>query len=133
MHKSPPDPVESLLGRLLREPEALREPAVDRALTRLSAARSDAAYLLMHRVLVLETALASLQPPPRDPVQRESGSAAPARSVLRDAAVVTAGVLAGTWLAQGVASAAQGDWDTGDAAGDGATDLALDGDGLDLF
>jgi len=133
MHMSPPDPVESLLGRLLREPEPPREPAVDRALTRLTAARGDAAYLLMHRVLVLETALASLQPPPREPARREPVSAPPTRSFVRDAAVVTTGVLAGTWLAQGVASAAQRDGSASDATDDADTGGAWDGDGLDLF
>jgi len=132
MQKSPPDPVESLLGRLLREPEPQREPAVVRALARLSAARGDAAYLLMHRVLVLEAALAGLLPATQGQAQAAAAAPPPARGFLRDAAVVTAGVLAGTWLAQGVASAGQDEWGAGeDALADWDWDGA--GDGLDLF
>jgi hypothetical protein len=133
MQEPPPDPVEALLGRLLREPEAHREPAVERALARLKAARGDAAYLLMHRVLVLETALARLQPTPQGAAQGAPRSSASARSFVRDAAVVATGVLAGTWLAQGVASTASHGAQAGEALGDASTDLALDDDGLDLF
>ena len=109
--------VSCVLGELLRAPEPVRDIEVDRALTRLQAARSDTPYLLLHRLLVLETALLQLR-------QREAaladaapaagaartgmaakagiagiaGKAAPAaptRSFLRDAAVVTLGVVAG--------------------------------------
>lgn len=117
MNAPPPDPVESLLGELLRHPEPPRDIGVERALLRLTAARSDAPYLLLHRLLVLESALAQLRQagvepaasPRRDgaapaAVPRPRRAATPARGFLRDAAVVAAGVLAGSALAQGAAS-----------------------------
>jgi hypothetical protein len=60
MNPSAQDPVAQVLGQLLRQPEPQRDVELERALMRLQAARSDAAYLLLHRVLVLETALQQL-------------------------------------------------------------------------
>ncbi len=105
-----PDPVAQVLGQLLRQPEPLRDVELERALIRLQAARPDAAYLLLHRVMVLETALQRLLP-------RAEGAApaAPARtrSFLRDAAVVTAGVVAGQALWQGLSDVPAADGDDG--------------------
>jgi hypothetical protein len=124
------DVVSRVLGELLRAPEPLRDLEVERALTRLSAARSDTPYLLLHRVLVLESALLQLRerattggvpavaaasaPGALPPV----APAAPARSFLRDAAVVTLGVVAG-----------QAVWDgmTADSAGSAGESGLLDG------
>ena len=119
-----PDPVAQVLGQLLRQPEPLRDVELERALLRLQAARPDAAYLLLHRVMVLETALQQLRlradgagqavqavqsPPPPPPRTR---------SFLRDAAVVTAGVVAGQALWQGLADS---------PAADGGDGLDIDG------
>jgi hypothetical protein len=104
------DPVTLVLGQLLRQPEPQRELALERALLRLQAARPDAAYLLLHRVLVLETALQQIKQSAAaaaaSPAAATAGAAAataPTRSFLRDAAVVTAGVVAGQALWQGLA------------------------------
>ncbi len=103
------DPVTQVLGQLLRQPEPQRDLALERALTRLQAARPDAAYLLLHRVLVLETALQQLKQAaaaaadPAAAAAATPAAAAPTRSFLRDAAVVTAGVVAGQALWQGLA------------------------------
>ena len=103
------DPVTLVLGQLLRQPEPQRELALERALLRLQAARPDAAYLLLHRVLVLETALLQIKQSATaaaSPAVATAGAAAgtpPTRSFLRDAAVVTAGVVAGQALWQGLA------------------------------
>jgi hypothetical protein len=127
MDTSPPDPVAQVLGQLLRQPEPQRDVELERALLRLQAARSDAAYLLLHRVMVLETALQQLKQPPEAaataavsmpavPVPAARRPAA-SRSFLRDAAVVTAGVVAGQALWQGLA----------DAPVDGIDGLDVDG------
>ena len=90
-----PDPVAQVLGQLLRQPEPLRDVELERALIRLQAARPDAAYLLLHRVMVLETALQQLKPRPDGAASALPAAPAPTRSFLRDAAVITAGVVAG--------------------------------------
>jgi hypothetical protein len=102
------DTVARVLGELLRAPDPVRDIELERALTRLQAARGDTPYLLLHRVLVLETALlqlrqradsaATLAPPATPAVPT------PARSFLRDAAVVTLGVVAGQALWDGLGS-----------------------------
>lgn len=113
MDQAAPDSVGQVLGRLLRHPEPQRDIELERALLRLQAARPDAAYLLLHRVMVLETALARL---------RQGGDAvapgvptAPAatRSFLRDAAVVTAGVVAAQALWGGISGGAATEGDAG--------------------
>lgn len=125
MNSAAQDPVAQVLGQLLRQPEPQRDVELERALLRLQAARSDTAYLLLHRVLVLETALQQLQA--RAAAAGATGEAATPvpgaalrrsapRSFLRDAAVVTAGVVAGQALWQGLADG---------PAADG-------GDGLDI-
>lgn len=118
------DAVDRVLGELLRSPEPIRDLELERALVRLQAARGDAAYLLLHRVMVLEVALmqlrqraveasgpadaASAMPmTPASPAPGSAISGMPAavrtavaqRSFLRDAAVVTLGVVAGQALA----------------------------------
>jgi len=102
--------ITQVLGQLLRQPEPQRDIELERALVRLQVAQSDAAYVLLHRLMVLEAALQQLKSgevgagsantatvaptPPRRP------AAAPTRSFLRDAAVVTAGVTAGVVVGQ---------------------------------
>jgi hypothetical protein len=113
------DPVAQVLGQLLRQPEPLRDVELERALLRLQAARPDAAYLLLHRVMVLETALQQLKPR----VEGAATAAAPpaparTRSFLREAAVVTAGVVAGQALWQGLSDA---------PAAEGGDGLDIDG------
>lgn len=102
-------PVAQVLGQLLRQPDPLREIELERALVRLQAARPDAAYLLLHRVMVLELALQQL----RQPADGTSPSPAPRpvapRGLLRDVAVVTAGVVAGQALWQGLEGASADD------------------------
>ncbi len=121
------DTVARVLGELLRAPEPLRDLEVERALTRLKAARGDAPYLLLHRVLVLETALLQLRqraitPPAAAAAAPAAAVAPPGRSFLRDAAVVTLGVVAGQAVWDGMAA---------DAAGDLVADPGLPGlDGL---
>ncbi len=104
------DTVQRVLGELLRAPEPLRDLEVERALTRLKAARGDAPYLLLHRVLVLETALLQLRQRAVTAVPAAaSASAQPqARSFLRDAAVVTLGVVAGQAVWDGMAAVEPG-------------------------
>jgi hypothetical protein len=138
MNESSPSFVEQTLGQLLRHPEPLREREVERALQRLQAARGDAAYLLMHRVLVLEAALGQLRAAAAD--ARPLAPAAPvvpaavrkppqpARGFLRDAAVVAAGVVAGQAVWQGLA----GDADGAAVAGSAGDALAQDDGGLGL-
>ena len=121
------DTVDRVLGELLRAPEPLKDLDVQRALTRLLAARGDAAYLLLHRVLVLETALQQLRQRapvvPASPGVAAVAAAGPAagpalarpstRSFVRDAAVVavgvTLGVAAGQVLAEELLPAADDD------------------------
>jgi hypothetical protein len=116
MDKTAPDsqdPVTQVLGQLLRHPEPQRDIELERALVRLQAARSDAPYLLMHRVMVLEAALQQVQAraalvraetitPATGPGPMVAPRPAASRSFLRDAAVVTAGVVAGQALWQGL-------------------------------
>jgi len=119
--------VEHTLNQLLRHPEPVPDPLVQRALTRLLAARTDAPYLLLHRTLVLEAALARLQAAATAAASASAPSAASAapaapaapaarHGFLRDAAVITAGVLGGGLLLHAV-------HDLGDA---GLPDLGTD-------
>jgi len=110
MNNAAPHPVTQVLGQLLRQPEPQRDVELERALLRLQAARSDAAYLLLHRVMVLETALqqmksgaeaAALMSTASPPGRSAAATAARPRSFLRDAAVITVGVVAGQALWQG--------------------------------
>ena len=108
-------PVAQVLGQLLRQPDPLREIELERALVRLQAARPDAAYLLLHRVMVLELALQQLRPVADGTSPSSPPRPAAPRGLLRDVAVVTAGVVAGQALWQGLEGAS--DADAGDAAG----------------
>lgn len=119
MEEAASDTVNRVLGELLRAPAPLPDLEVQRALTRLLAARGDAPYLLLHRVLVLESALLRLRqraltappadaaaaPPPVPAAAAAAVAAAPAaRSFLRDAAVVTLGVVAGQAVWDGMSA-----------------------------
>jgi hypothetical protein len=92
--------IDRVLGQLLRQPEPLRDLALERALQRLMAARSDAPYLLLQRVLALETAAAGAVQPEPDAAatlaarrEVDPANVRPAgRSFVRDAAVVGVGV-----------------------------------------
>jgi hypothetical protein len=55
------DRLQRLVDTLLRQPEPADDLDARRALTRLTAARPDAAYLLLQRALVLELALARVK------------------------------------------------------------------------
>lgn len=119
--------VSQVLGQLLRQPEPQRDLELERALLRLQAARSDAAYVLLHRVMVLEAALQQLKgaatvnemapAPSPGPITPSASPARPAtlpsRSFLRDAAVVaagvTTGVVAGQVLFQGLSDTPEAD------------------------
>jgi len=117
----------SLVNRVLRHPDEPKDIDAERALQRLVAARQDAGYLLLQRALVLEVALAQV----RAEVDRLRGGAAtaandpgvpagvladgtdiaariaaalPARGFLRDAAVISAGVLGGNLLVAGASA-----------------------------
>ena len=98
------DTVQRVLGELLRAPEPLRDVEVERALTRLKAARGDTPYLLLHRLLVLETALLQLRQRATTASGEPVAAPPPNRSFLRDAAVVTVGVVAGQAVWDGMAA-----------------------------
>ncbi len=129
----------SLVNRLLRHPDEAKDIDAERALQRLLAARSDAPYLLLQRALVLEVALAQVrsevdrlraaegraandpQQPAAVPGAGGAGAGAlPSRGFLRDAAVISAGVLGGSLLVRGAESLFEGE-----SAAD--ADLDLDG------
>lgn len=132
--------LDGLVNRVLRSPDQPRDLDAERALQRLLAARSDAAYLLLQRALVLEAALARVRAgierqrargsaakdgtpdgqesvgTPEDrlhaggpPSQAAAAASLPARGFLRDAAVISAGVLGGSLLAKGAESLFDGD------------------------
>jgi len=135
--------IRQLLNHLLRHPELPKDVDVERALTILQAARSDGPYLLLHRTLALEAALAQVQwqlgqvraaaapavPAAGVGTAGPAPPAAPASGFLRDAAVIGVGVLGGGLLLSGI-DALQGDSDAVSALPDTA-DLGswLDGGG----
>ena len=83
----------ALVRALQRAPEALDDVEARRALTVLTASRSDAAYLLLHRVLVLELALQRIKA--QQQVEAASVGIRPPSPFLRDAATIAAGVVGG--------------------------------------
>ena len=109
MHPDESERLWTLVRALLRQPAAADDAEARRALNMLTAARPDAAYLLLQRALVLELALErirSAQVPAADidaPAAREAPStpapaARPGRRAspfVRDAAVIAAGVVGG--------------------------------------
>jgi hypothetical protein len=126
----------SLVNRVLRHPDEPKDIDAERALQRLVAARQDTGYLLLQRALVLEVALAQVRAEvdrlrgvaataandPGVPAGVTAGVAAdgtdiaariaaalPARGFLRDAAVISAGVLGGNLLVNGAAALFDGD------------------------
>jgi len=123
-----------LVNRILRHPDEAKDLDAERAVQRLVAARSDATYLLLQRALVLEVALAQVRgeverlrtaaavaaqgaheagaPAAPSDVRAVAGAPAmalPARGFLRDAAVISAGVLGGSLLVRGAESLFDGD------------------------
>ncbi|MCE2949258.1 MAG: DUF2076 family protein [bacterium] len=139
--------LDGLVKRVLRHPDEAKDIDAERALQRLLAARSDAPYLLLQRSLVLEVALAHVRSEvdrlraaegraANDPqlpaaVPGAGGASAgaavaalPARGFLRDAAVISAGVLGGSLLVRGAESLFEGE-----SAADADLDLDLDLDG----
>ncbi len=113
MNRDESDRLWTLVRRLQRAPEALDDVEARRALTVLTASRSDAAYLLLQRVLVLELALEHIRQqrtaavPPEPAVQAAAPDAAAAAAApgpwrtspfLRDAAVIATGVAGGGLL-----------------------------------
>jgi len=126
----------SLVNRVLRHPDEPKDIDAQRALQRLVAARQDAGYLLLQRALVLEVALAQVRAEvdrlrggaataANDPgvpagvaagvtadgtdIAARIAAALPARGFLRDAAVISAGVLGGNLLVKGAAALFDGD------------------------
>jgi len=126
----------SLVNRVLRHPDEPKDIDAERALQRLVAARQDAGYLLLQRALVLEVALAQVRAEvdrlrggaataANDPgvpagvaagvtadgtdIATRIAAALPARGFLRDAAVISAGVLGGNLLVNGAAALFDGD------------------------
>jgi len=113
-----------LVQRVLRHPDQARDIEFDRAAARLMAARSDTPQLLLQQVLALEAALqqiaqqlqglgAALPPaadsadaPVVDTPKRAATPASP--GFLRDSAVIATGVLGGSLLFHGLASAFEG-------------------------
>jgi hypothetical protein len=139
----------ALVNRVLRHPDEAKDIDAERAVQRLVAARPDATYLLLQRALVLEVALARVRgevdrlrnaradagqaaddaqplparvdgPAAAAAVASAVGAALPARGFLRDAAVISAGVLGGSLLVRGAESLFEADAGTG-------IDLDLDG------
>ena len=126
----------SLVNRVLRHPDEPKDIDAERALQRLVAARQDTGYLLLQRALVLEVALAQVRAEvdrlrggaataANDPgapsgvtasvtadgtdIAARIAAALPARGFLRDAAVISAGVLGGNLLVNGAAALFDGD------------------------
>ncbi len=121
MHADAETQVEHTLGLLLRHPEPVPDPLVQRALTRLLAARSDAPYLLLHRTLALEAALARLQGATTVPAAARAAAPVARHGFVRDAALISVGLVGGGLLLHAA-------HDLGDA---GVPDL--DTDLTDLF
>jgi uncharacterized protein len=131
-----------LVQRVLRYPDQARDIEIDRAAARLMAARSDTPQLLLQHVLVLEAALQQIQqqlhglgttlPPtavrPDAPAVTPSRATVPATTgFLRDAAVIGTGVLGGSLIFHGLASAFEGSsQDTVGAAEDADLDFGSD-------
>jgi hypothetical protein len=106
--------LDRVASHVLRRPDYPPEPEAERLLTRLNAARRDVDRILLERVVVLEAALDAV----REQAAREREQAAVAREpvaapagagvgrLLREAAVVAAGVAGGALLVRGVDAAA---------------------------
>lgn len=128
---------------VLRHPDQARDIEIDRATARLMAARSDTPQLLLQRVLVLEATLqqigqqlqaagAALPPAAAGADTAAAPQRAPGStsgSFLRDTAVIATGVLGGSLLFHGLASAFEGDAPP-DAAAPEGPDLDFDADFL---
>jgi hypothetical protein len=131
-----------LVQRVLRHPEQARDIEIDRAAARLMAARSNTPQLLLQHVLVLKAALQQIQQqhglgatlPPTAVRPDAPAAGTPIRATvpvttgfLRDTAVLGTGVLGGSLIFHGLASAFEGSSpDTVGAAEDADTDLGLD-------
>lgn len=146
MNRDESDRLWTLVRRLQRAPEALDDVEARRALTVLTASRSDAAYLLLQRVLVLELALEHVRAQRlAEPVAAAAASAsavavpaaaaqpaAPALAsgwrpspFLRDAAVIATGVVGGGLVLGALDSVAEAG---GGLLADGADGLGGVGD-----
>lgn len=113
--------LDAMVNRVLRHPDEVKDIDAQRAVQRLMAARADSTYLLLQRALVLEVALArahaevdrlrgaaavaandpglpSAPPAVSADAAARIAAALPSRGFLRDAAVISAGVLGGSLL-----------------------------------
>jgi len=130
-----------VVNDLLRQPDPLKDIDAERALAMLVSSRSDAPYLLLQRTLVLEAALEQVRwqmqrlreaqsaergdapalPAESGQPARPGALAASAMSVphgfLRDAAVISAGVVGGSLLVRSVESLFDEDTDGAQADG----------------
>jgi hypothetical protein len=125
-----------LMQRVLRHPDQARDMEIDRAAARLMAARSDTPQLLLQHVLALEATLQQIQHqlqglgtaipsagagsdrPEADAPQRAPRPAA--TGLLRDTSVIATGVLGGSLLFHGVASALESAPQSAAGAAEGA-------------
>lgn len=122
MNRDESDRLWTLVRRLQRAPEALDDVEARRALTVLTASRSDAAYLLLQRVLVLELALDQIRrqrvsdhtAATTPPAGASAPAAAPAAAAtwrpsafVRDAAVIATGVVGGALVLGALDGAAE--------------------------
>lgn len=125
MNTSEREHLTQLERRVLRHPDLTRDIEIDRAAMRLMAARSDTPQLLLQHALALEAALQRIQqqlhalgtPAPSAAAVPDAQPDAPAAHArqpaavptatgfVRDAALVATGVLGGSLLFHGVASA----------------------------
>ncbi len=113
--------LKQLEQRVLRYPDLTRDIEIDRAAIRLMAARSDTPQLLLHHALVLEAEMQRIKLQLRElgtaPPPAADGHDTPAAGLrqpavgpvvagfVRDAAVVGTGLLGGSLLLHGIASA----------------------------
>ena len=124
-----------LVQRMLRHPDQARDIEIDRAVARLMAARSDTPHLLLQHVLALEAALQHIQRhlqgsgaalPATAVGLDEPGAGPPQRAVapattgfVRDATAIATGVLGGSLLFHGLASAFESSAQDDASAADG--------------
>jgi hypothetical protein len=124
MHPAERQRLAQLMQRVLRHPDQARDIEIDRAAARLMAARSDTPQLLLQQVLALEAAMQRIAQqlqglggalPPAADIADTAVADTPTRAatpaapgLLRDTAVIATGVLGGSLLFHGLASAFEG-------------------------